>query len=59
VDDLRQTKDILWAAYQEIDDQFSDDDVLNNRLAEAQAKTIEVMELLESIEPSTPLAVGV
>ena len=59
MDDLRQTKNILWEAYQEIDDQFSDDDVLNGRLAEAQAKTIELMELLESIEPSTHAAVGV
>ena len=52
MDNLREAKNLAWFVYEEVDGQFSDNIELNHRLAEAQAKTLELMGILEEIEPS-------
>ena len=52
MDNLREAKNLAWFVYEEVDEQFSDNTELNHKLAEAQAKTLELMGILEEIEPS-------
>ena len=59
MDNLREAKNLAWFVYQEVDEQFSDNTELNHRLAEAQAKTLELMGILEEIEPSPTQSVSV
>ena len=60
MNDLARVKDMISEVHQEIDDRFSlDDPIYNERLCEAQGKANELIELLESIEPTSLAALGV